>query len=428
MKLTRTSILVLACLGSGLNAQSPTWKTLPNAPIASFRHENVHFYNGSTGWIVNSNGKIFKTTSAGEMWKVQVAIDTALLRSVAFLDSLVGWAGTLSSPRVLYSTTDGGLSWGSVGSIQGEVGNGICGMCPASDSVVYGVGVYNGPARVFKTTDRGNSWTAFDMSSLASGLVDCYFFNPDSGIAVGGIGAFPSQSRALVLFTSDGGVSWETRFEGQVVDRSICWKISFPTQNVGYVSVEGPSPSYFLKTTNGGMDWKRMGFVDNYYEQGIGFANDSVRWIGGDAITYETLDGGETWHEADIGVNINRFFMLSDTLGYAVGKSVYKYSIDTSQTDIGENKPVPKRFAILQNYPNPFNPSTTIRYELAEQAFVTLNVYNLLGQRVAALVDEEKEAGSYQVQFDGTSDASGVYFYRMRAGGFVETKRLVLLK
>ncbi len=88
----------------------------------------------------------------------------------------------------------------------------------------------------------------------------------------------------------------------------------------------------------------------------------------------------------------------------------------------------PLGFTLFQNYPNPFNPSTTILYSLPVEAFVTLRIYNILGQTVAMLVSEEREAGSYQVQFDGTGLASGVYFYRMRAGDFVDTKKLLLLK
>lgn len=88
----------------------------------------------------------------------------------------------------------------------------------------------------------------------------------------------------------------------------------------------------------------------------------------------------------------------------------------------------PKEFELLQNYPNPFNPSTTIRYVLPSRAHVTLSVFNTLGQAVATLVEEMQNPGSHEARFDGTNSASGVYFYRLQAGTFVQTKRLVILK
>ena len=99
---------------------------------------------------------------------------------------------------------------------------------------------------------------------------------------------------------------------------------------------------------------------------------------------------------------------------------------------------LPKEFSLKQNYPNPFNPRTTIRYELPQESRVKLMVYNLLGQRVADLVDEMQDAGYKEVNWDasgmpsGVSSkggyASGVYFYRLDAGSFVNTKKLILLK
>jgi hypothetical protein len=88
----------------------------------------------------------------------------------------------------------------------------------------------------------------------------------------------------------------------------------------------------------------------------------------------------------------------------------------------------PSRYALAQNYPNPFNPSTTIRYGLPNRAHVTLSVYNTLGQVVAILQNGEQEAGYHEVNFDGRGLSSGVYFYRMQTGSYVESKKLVLTK
>jgi hypothetical protein len=89
---------------------------------------------------------------------------------------------------------------------------------------------------------------------------------------------------------------------------------------------------------------------------------------------------------------------------------------------------VPEEFSLSQNYPNPFNPATTITYGLPRTLQVRLTVYDILGREVATLVNEKKAAGVYQVRFDGRSLASGVYFYRLDAGGFVASKKLLLMK
>jgi hypothetical protein len=92
---------------------------------------------------------------------------------------------------------------------------------------------------------------------------------------------------------------------------------------------------------------------------------------------------------------------------------------------------------LQQNYPNPFNPSTSIQYAIGSTQFVTLQVYDLLGREVATLVNEEKPAGSYNAQFtmnnlpagrQGVQLSSGIYFYKLQAGDFVETKKMILLK
>ncbi len=89
---------------------------------------------------------------------------------------------------------------------------------------------------------------------------------------------------------------------------------------------------------------------------------------------------------------------------------------------------VPKEFRLQQNYPNPFNPTTTIQFALPQRSNVTLKLYDILGRRVATLVDEELEPGVHKVNFDAEDLASGVYFYRIQAETFVRTKKLMLLR
>ncbi len=96
---------------------------------------------------------------------------------------------------------------------------------------------------------------------------------------------------------------------------------------------------------------------------------------------------------------------------------------------LSEKSPaVPKQFYLAQNYPNPFNPKTIINYELPITTDVELSIFNLLGQKVATLVSGKQPAGNYQVEWDATGFASGVYYYRIEAGNFVQTRKMIYLK
>ena len=93
-----------------------------------------------------------------------------------------------------------------------------------------------------------------------------------------------------------------------------------------------------------------------------------------------------------------------------------------------EDRSLPSEFTLSQNYPNPFNPVTVIRYSIPKAEKVSLVVYNLIGEKVAYLVDEQKRTGSFTVVWDASNVASGIYFYKLHAGGFVQTRKMVLLK
>ena len=89
---------------------------------------------------------------------------------------------------------------------------------------------------------------------------------------------------------------------------------------------------------------------------------------------------------------------------------------------------LPIEYSLNQNYPNPFNPSTKITYSLPQDNFVSLKVYNILGNEVATLVNEQISAGSHEINFNASNLSSGVYYYTLRTGNFVNTKKFMLLK
>lgn len=115
--------------------------------------------------------------------------------------------------------------------------------------------------------------------------------------------------------------------------------------------------------------------------------------------------------------------------------STFALAVPGSTTGVqdGEITILPLDFLLNQNYPNPFNPATTISYSLSQRGRVTIEVFNLLGQKVNTLIDRDEAAGTYSINWNGTDAsghkvATGVYFYRLRAGDYVETKKMILLK
>ena len=134
----------------------------------------------------------------------------------------------------------------------------------------------------------------------------------------------------------------------------------------------------------------------------------------------------------DIGSQINRFQFFGDTLGYASGQTVYKYS-KQSTTFVNETKIQPKSFFLSQNYPNPFNPSTTIEYTIPKADNVLVRIYDGLGQELRTILNEYQPAGVHTVQWDGKDAngnivSSGLYIYRIDAGNNAESKMMLMLK
>ena len=120
-------------------------------------------------------------------------------------------------------------------------------------------------------------------------------------------------------------------------------------------------------------------------------------------------------------------FTFTDGNIYSFSRSI-PISGEGHPSDVEEQEVLPEEFSLSQNYPNPFNPNTSIQYALGSRQFVTLKVYDVLGNQVATIVNEDKPQGNYDVNFYASKLSSGVYYYQLRAGNFVETKKMILLR
>ena len=126
-------------------------------------------------------------------------------------------------------------------------------------------------------------------------------------------------------------------------------------------------------------------------------------------------------------------YFFEDKKPYGGSKFIYRLKqIDNNgkfeYSDEVEIELLPDESKLFQNYPNPFNPVTNIKFALSKAAKITLEVYNILGEKVATLLNEDKEAGFFEVKFDGSGLSSGIYIFRLTAGDFVQTKRMNLIK
>ncbi len=140
----------------------------------------------------------------------------------------------------------------------------------------------------------------------------------------------------------------------------------------------------------------------------------------------ENIDS--TSYPVELGNNLTYYWRVSATNDLGTSDWSEVWSFTTLATSVDDQATIPTEFSLNQNYPNPFNPSTTIKYGLPQKAHVKLEIFNILGQSVAVLADDEEEPGYDSVNFESSRLASGLYLYRIRAGDFVETKKLIVLR
>ncbi|MCH7639382.1 MAG: T9SS type A sorting domain-containing protein [Bacteroidetes bacterium] len=410
----RSFLLGLATIlsASAFAQQAPEWELLPDSPFHGYRSEDVFFVDADYGWAVNGSGEIHRTIDGGDTWAHTDTLP-GYARSTGFANRNKGWVGLLFTSNILFETTDGGLTFNDITSrIQPAVGGGICGMWVVDEQIAYGVGQFSGPAYLIKTTDGGQTWASSDLGAYADTAVDVMFLDADHGfIAAGGSGS------VRVLETTDGGATWSIRHTSSV-SGVWGWKLSFPTENVGYVSAEygsGTSKGLVLRTADGGQTWTEITIPNGGSLQGVGFLTPEIGWTSGRGTTSVTTDGGQTWQQIALDGDINRFRFLGDSLGFAAGHQIYRLG----PLPVSKEEPLDALVSGLESIvPNPASGPITITYRMARPGPATIAVFDLLGRAVAMLGQGMRSAGTHVVMWEPSAEgwipAAGKYIVRLQ--------------
>jgi len=343
---------------------------------------DIEFINNNIGYCVGVGGTILKTTDGGLTWFPQNSGTTETLYCIFIVDANNLYIG--STFGTILKSIDGGEEW----SIQ-NLGN--YGHIVDMHFLNHDIGFACGIGFAIKTTDGGTNWIQMDTGGIQDNwFPSVYFQNPNVGYIISGYGDPYGWSTGQISKTNDGGNNWIQLYAGA----NFLSDIVFLSENLAFVVGIG---GMILKTTNTGSDWLIEDTPTNYFLSDIDFSTP----IGGYVDGFAVGQGG----------------MILKREGIS--------SVKQDETFI-------TNYNLSQNYPNPFNPSTTIKYKIPEITFVTIKVYDVLGNEVATLVNEEKLAGSYEIEFQSTMGsrqlASGIYYYQLMAGDYVETKKMILLK
>jgi hypothetical protein len=247
------------------------------------------------------------------------------------------------------------------------------------------------------------------------------FTDANTGTVVG--------SSGTILRTTNGGTTWTSQVSGTGNGLN---GVSFVDANTGIVVGDNGT---ILYTVNGGTTWIGLASGTTYSLNGVSYGDaTSITVVGQYGTVLRSTNGGASWTSQWSGITSDLYAVsfTDGNTGTAVGAQgrILRTNTGGVLVSVGSriNPDVPQRIYLSQNFPNPFNPRTTIVYRVESRESVELRVFDILGREVVTLVNEVQDAGLKSVQWDATGVASGVYFYRLRAGNFVDTKKLVVLR
>lgn len=403
-------------------AQTQPWQKIQTPATGTLRF--LSFADSLNGWAVGEAGTIIRTTDGGDSWNFQNSTVQTFIMDIFFVDKNFGWALTLRDVfpfnSVLLKTTNGGNEW-------------TANDLPDSLGVVRTVFFFDslngftGGSDILYTSDGGSTWTEAEIDSnmVSDFPVNKFkFLNRQFGYACGG----RIDVAGVVWKTTNYGLNWTA--QGISVDEIFD---IFIFDSLNAITLSGDPEGFFpianIKTTDAGETWsfRELSFFGISF--GIDFRTYNEGWSASGYKFLLTTDRGETWEEfetPDSAVIYDLQFIDART-GFGAGErgAIFRFSLP-SDTAIAP----PEHFELYQNFPNPFNSVTNIRFKIPKLTYLTLTVFDVLGNKVSTIVNEEKIAGTYTVEFDSKSiwPASGIYFYQLRTSDFVQTKKMIYLK
>jgi photosystem II stability/assembly factor-like uncharacterized protein len=378
---------------------------------------DVYAANNMDAWAVGATGnttvndQFMFTSNGGTNWNVRLLPVNNNMNGISMVNSNTGYVCGLTG--AVYKTTNNGNDWADVSPPITVTLNDI-------DFIDANTGwVFGATGNVWKTTDGGATW-----NQQTSGVTVAI---NDASIVDANTGWFGGTSGNLRK-TTDGGATWESQ-DANVTTGAVN-SIKMLNANTGFlVSTLGR----VRKTTNGGANWDEIvSPVTSTLNDVDATDENNVMVVGLSGLAMKTSDGGTTWMVETTGrVTLNAVSMASNDTAYAVGlsASIFKYAAFMTGTTTFTNN-VPMTYELQQNYPNPFNPVTNIKFALPKAGLVSLKIYDITGRQVATLYNRmEFNAGTFNVQFNGSNLASGAYFYSLEVDGkIIDTKRMVMVK
>ncbi|MBK7105249.1 MAG: T9SS type A sorting domain-containing protein [Ignavibacteriae bacterium] len=433
------------------------WKYIQSN--TNYNLNNINFLDSLNG-IIWGNSTLLVTNNGGITWDIKSEFSEKNLLDVIFIDDKKGFA---YKNNEIFSTNDGGVNWVSVYS-NSEI-NWIRKLTYQNGFIYYiSFENYNNLEHsnsLFKIDEFGtNNQKIFSLDSLKNHLgyyiylesiENFNYINESIGYIT--LTYFLNESCYGNYITQDGGSTWQS-IESMFFDISILenlnlwgiWVYNYPNYiGYGIRKLDQDKKSSIL------YEFTVLTPGTNQLEK-IHFYNNEIGWLLGrvygynrdydiaDPITIsKSSDGGVTWDLQFFGSTydnskINNLYSFDGKTCWAVGDSGTILKSNDEITDVKNvDKKLISNFTLYQNYPNPFNPSTTIKYSIPsnaknEKSNVKLIVYDILGKEVATLINENKSFGNYEVVFDGTNLSTGVYYYQLKTGDFVQTKKMVLIK